>query len=95
LCSNFKFLNSNENIVNSLDHRREEIYSAMEEYHRRTCVRFEPRRNSDRNWVYIYFGNVGCFSIIGCAGGGQDLSLGNGCWDYGTIVHELGKLRSI
>lgn len=62
----------------------------MQEYAAKTCVRFVPRSNSDRNYLNIFSGN-GCYSLIGNANNGpQPVSLGNGCLDHGTIVHELG-----
>lgn len=62
----------------------------MEEYHRKTCVRFVPREQNDGNYVLIFDGS-GCHSMIGNQRyGRQDISLGGGCLDHGTIVHELG-----
>lgn len=61
----------------------------MQHYHANTCVRFIPRTNQ-YNYVKIFAGE-GCYSLVGVSNGGQQpLSLGTGCTDHGTIVHELG-----
>ncbi|OXA44285.1 astacin-like metalloprotease toxin 5 [Folsomia candida] len=76
-------------IDNSLSQHSQRIYNAMGDYHSKTCIRFVPRTN-EYNYVNIFSGQ-GCYSLIGLAKQGQQpLSLGNGCLDHGTIVHELG-----
>lgn len=40
------------------------------------------------NIVYIYSG--ACWSPVGRVGGEQRLSLGQRCWYFGIVVHELG-----
>ncbi|KAG8186673.1 hypothetical protein JTE90_014749 [Oedothorax gibbosus] len=67
---------------------RNVILQGMDHYHRFTCIRFVPRTNQ-RDFIRIFYGN-GCWSIIGRAGGRQDLSLGQGCAYVGLVIHELG-----
>ena len=31
-----------------------------------------------------------CWSYVGCQGGQQDISLDFGCFDAGTVAHEIG-----
>ncbi|XP_023227574.1 astacin-like metalloprotease toxin 4 [Centruroides sculpturatus] len=52
-----------------------------------TCVRFVERTNEE-NYVKIFKG-PGCYSTVGRNKGKQMLSLAKGCWNLGTIVHEL------
>ncbi|XP_067136196.1 astacin-like metalloprotease toxin 2 [Centruroides vittatus] len=59
----------------------------MINFHKNTCIRFVPRTN-EKNFVKIFKG-PGCFSSVGRNKGGQLLSLGDGCLDIGTVVHEL------
>jgi hypothetical protein len=60
----------------------------MQEYHTRTCIRWEPRAGQDGDYVFI--GKIdGCFSDVGRAGGRQEISLAQGCLEYDTAIHEL------
>uniref|UniRef100_A0A034WR02 Metalloendopeptidase n=1 Tax=Bactrocera dorsalis TaxID=27457 RepID=A0A034WR02_BACDO len=66
------------------------IEHAMDEYHRRTCIRFVPRsRESD--YISIVSGNSGCWSSVGRVGGKQEVNLQSpGCLSKpGTAMHEL------
>lgn len=77
------------NLTLNVAQHSQRIYNAMGDYHSKTCIRFVPRTN-EYNYVNIFSGQ-GCYSLIGLAKQGQQpLSLGNGCLDHGTIVHELG-----
>ncbi|PRD23783.1 UNVERIFIED_CONTAM: nas-4 [Trichonephila clavipes] len=64
------------------------ILKAMDDYHKKTCVRFVPR-TVETNYIRIFPGQ-GCYSNVGMIGGQQPVSLGQGCMFVGTIVHELG-----
>ncbi|CEF64358.1 Astacin-like metalloendopeptidase [Strongyloides ratti] len=65
------------------------IAKAMDEYHKKTCIRFVPR-DPMRHVDYIYIHpDDGCYSLVGKVGGRQPLSLDSGCIQTGTIVHEL------
>ena len=72
------------------------IKKAMREFHLRTCVRFR-RKRGNQHFLEIFKGN-GCFA----SGVGYNynpytyypnnpnrVSLGNGCFRHGVIVHEL------
>ncbi|GFY71815.1 astacin-like metalloprotease toxin 1 [Trichonephila inaurata madagascariensis] len=75
-------------IRSDLSHITDIIEKAMEQYHKNTCVRFVKRTN-EPDYVFIKKGQ-GCFAVVGKSGGPQPLSLGDGCHDVGTAVHELG-----
>uniref|UniRef100_A0AC35TH73 Metalloendopeptidase n=1 Tax=Rhabditophanes sp. KR3021 TaxID=114890 RepID=A0AC35TH73_9BILA len=69
------------------------IAKAMDEYHRKTCIKFIARDIRKHNdYVYIH-PDDGCYSLVGKVGGNivgkQPLSLDSGCIQVGTIVHEL------
>lgn len=66
---------------------RATIAAAMDEYAKRTCVRFVPR-TSERDYIFIT-PDDGCYSLVGRDGGRQILSLDNGCIEKGIIIHEL------
>ncbi|GIY88490.1 astacin-like metalloprotease toxin 1 [Caerostris darwini] len=64
------------------------IERAMDQYKRRTCIRF-VRRTNETDYIRLHPGQ-GCYSFVGRVGGPQIVSLGLGCGWEGTIVHELG-----
>ncbi|XP_017475747.1 PREDICTED: high choriolytic enzyme 1 [Rhagoletis zephyria] len=66
------------------------IEHAIEEYHRRTCIRFVPR-SSEQDYISIVSGNSGCWSSVGRVGGKQEVNLQTpGCLSKpGTAMHEL------
>lgn len=69
----------------------------------KTCIDFRPR-TTQKDYIKITFGN-GCWSFVGRVGGRQgdivskesyvvnyyftELSLGNNCHNFHTIIHEL------
>uniref|UniRef100_A0A1L8DQ68 Metalloendopeptidase n=1 Tax=Nyssomyia neivai TaxID=330878 RepID=A0A1L8DQ68_9DIPT len=58
-----------------------------------TCLTFVPR-TTQTDYVYVTRSGSGCFSSLGRVGGRQTLNLqnntpGNGCWRFGTVVHEF------
>ncbi|XP_078588026.1 uncharacterized protein LOC144869039 [Branchiostoma floridae x Branchiostoma japonicum] len=63
------------------------IQAAMEEFNRRTCIRFVPRTN-EQNYIHIRK-STGCHAYVGVQGGAQEVSLGDGCLGKATIMHEL------
>nr|API81359.1 venom toxin [Hemiscorpius lepturus]API81361.1 venom toxin [Hemiscorpius lepturus] len=68
--------------------KQKAIIGAMNEYHKKTCIRFIPR-TTERDYIRIYKGK-GCSSGVGKWVQGQLLSLGEGCYSRGIILHELG-----
>ncbi|KAG8185516.1 hypothetical protein JTE90_019770 [Oedothorax gibbosus] len=67
-------------IDGSLANGRNAIQNAFNHYAQYTCVRFVPRTN-ERDYIRVFSGRTG---------NQQPVSLGQGCLDVGTIVHELG-----
>lgn len=69
----------------------ETIKAAMNEYHKKTCIRFVPRQREHRDYVLIVSDNSGCWSSVGRIGGPQKLNLQSpGCLTtLGTPIHEL------
>lgn len=61
---------------------------AIEQYHKRTCLRFQQKAGNDKDYIEIFPG-IGCWSQIGRRGGKQQLSLGTGCETRGRAIHEL------
>ena len=59
----------------------------MDSYHERTCVKFVPRTN-EGDYAFIQRGG-GCKSEVGRLGGAQHITLGDVCWGYGVVLHEL------
>ncbi|KAF7489078.1 Zinc metalloproteinase nas-7 [Sarcoptes scabiei] len=79
----------------SLSRYRSTIEDAMREIESETCIRFKQLKNLRRrsiqqiDHIFLVYGD-GCHSIVGRAGyGRQILSLGEGCHDIGSIIHEL------
>ncbi|XP_039297726.1 zinc metalloproteinase nas-7 isoform X1 [Nilaparvata lugens] len=69
------------------------LAKALNHYHAKSCIRFKEW-TGEENYVHIFFNteNSGaCWSPVGRIGSGeQRLSLGQRCWYFGIIVHELG-----
>lgn len=60
----------------------------MNEYHEKTCIKFEPYTGNEPNYIHLVRGS-GCSSRVGMAGGVQQVSLGRGCVSVGIVEHEL------
>ncbi|KAL1453415.1 hypothetical protein WDU94_007555 [Cyamophila willieti] len=67
------------------------LMKAMDEYHRKSCIRFKEWTGED-DYVSVFFNpdSGSCWSPVGMVGDKQRLSLGQRCWYFGIIVHELG-----
>lgn len=64
------------------------IAKAMDEYHKKTCIRFIPRdENLHRDYIYI-FPDDGCYSLVGRTGGRQPVSLDAGCIQVSAIAFQ-------
>ena len=47
-------------------------------------------RSNQRDYIEVFKGHPGsCWSLVGRKGGKQPLSLGEGCPNVGTVVHEF------
>lgn len=68
---------------------RSVISSAINDYHRYTCLRFVPATSRDRNRVRFQNGG-GCSSYVGMIGRTQPISLAPGCRYKGIVIHEMG-----
>lgn len=67
------------------------IERALIQYHQNTCIKFVPRRPTDRDYISIESGSSGCWSSVGRTGGKQIVNLQSpGCVKkIGTVIHEL------
>ncbi|XP_035215186.1 astacin-like metalloprotease toxin 5 isoform X2 [Stegodyphus dumicola] len=64
------------------------IEEAMEFLNDNTCIQFVPR-TIEKDYIRIEKGS-GCNSELGRGDGGErGLSLGDGCYSLGTVLHEL------
>lgn len=67
------------------------IDKAFKEYHKNTCIKFMPRRQTDKDFISITSGSTGCWSSVGKIGGKQVVNLQSpDCTTlFGTVLHEL------
>ncbi|KAK9874257.1 hypothetical protein WA026_002611 [Henosepilachna vigintioctopunctata] len=67
------------------------IKRAMGVYHKYTCIRFVPRKSSDKDYISIQSGYTGCWSSVGRMTGRQEVNLQTpSCTrKLGTVLHEL------
>ncbi|KAK5974025.1 Zinc metalloproteinase [Trichostrongylus colubriformis] len=63
---------------------------AAKQWQEASCINFFEDRYRIANDSIVVFEEDGCWSVIGRAGGKQPLSLGNGCDEVGTALHEIG-----
>jgi len=67
------------------------IQQAIAEYHKKTCIRFK-KRTTEPHYIQFHIGQ-GCSSYVGYGGGRKwpmPVSLAQGCWRKGIVIHELG-----
>ncbi|XP_065648141.1 zinc metalloproteinase nas-4 isoform X2 [Hydra vulgaris] len=65
------------------------ILNAMEEYHKYTCLKFVPK-TTELTYISFYSGD-GCSSPVGYWYRRiNNISLSLGCFQIGTIMHEIG-----
>lgn len=72
------------------------IQQAIAEYHQKTCIKFKKRTN-EPHYIQFYIG-PGCSSYVGFNGGGKwpmPVSLAQGCWRKGIVIHELGHALGV
>lgn len=63
------------------------IKQGIEEWTSKTCLRIRKRNGESDYIVFGYWD--GCWSYIGRIRGPQRISLSNGCWQKGTVAHEI------
>ncbi|XP_064647829.1 meprin A subunit beta-like [Lineus longissimus] len=71
------------------------ITAAMDQFHQHTCIKFVPRSGQEESYIRLRKGR-GCSSPVGMMRPskffkteGQVLTLGEGCFIRGTIMHEM------
>jgi len=73
------------------DNQRIQVARAIENYHSRTCIRFEPRQAGDADFVEILRDDTTCGLAHVCRiGGAQFAKFGGGCISASVMTHELG-----
>uniref|UniRef100_A0A2L2Y0Q3 Metalloendopeptidase n=1 Tax=Parasteatoda tepidariorum TaxID=114398 RepID=A0A2L2Y0Q3_PARTP len=70
----------------------QKIETAMNEYHKNTCIRFVKRTDEEDYVRLAWDPDKKCNSAVGRVVGEQLLHLGRGCWHVGTVIHELGHV---
>ncbi|KAL5274454.1 hypothetical protein ACFFRR_000908 [Megaselia abdita] len=66
------------------------ILGAMEEYKKRTCIRFRAFQKNDENWIVFKGNNTGCWSSVGMQKGQQVVNLNTPrCVTHGVVLHEI------
>lgn len=62
----------------------------VQQYHQKTCIRFRPWQQGDKNWIEIAYRYSGCSAVVGMQRyGGQLVNLAPDCIYDVTITHEL------
>ncbi|TNF26640.1 MAG: hypothetical protein EP319_13400 [Deltaproteobacteria bacterium] len=64
------------------------VKMAIEEYAKKTPIRFVARVPEDKNYVIFSQGTENCLSNLGMIGGAQKILLAVGC-DKGKVIHEM------
>jgi len=73
----------------ALNSQKTLIMNAMSQFSQYTCIKFRERTANDKDSVRIFKGN-GCYATIGKDDDNPEMvSLGDGCYYEGTVVHEL------
>ncbi|XP_014228039.2 zinc metalloproteinase nas-14 [Trichogramma pretiosum] len=66
------------------------IKSALDDFHRKTCIRFRPYKEGDAHFITVKSDDPGCWSYVGKHDEGQVVNLQPpNCLKHGTIIHEL------
>jgi astacin len=70
------------------------IQQAIQHWIEKTPIRFVKRTPENEkefpNYVRLEKKAPGCFATLGMVGGKQVINLGDGCYNFGVIVHEIG-----
>lgn len=66
------------------------IYDAIDNYYKDTCILFAPKPSGYKGDYIEFFSDRGCYSQLGRMGWGkQQISIGRGCEQKGTVMHEM------
>ncbi|XP_067676037.1 uncharacterized protein [Haliotis asinina] len=63
------------------------IKRAIQQIELHTCIKFKKKTEKDKDYVR-YISEPGCWSNVGKRGGAQLVSIGRGCENVGTAIHE-------
>ncbi|XP_028403636.1 zinc metalloproteinase nas-6-like isoform X2 [Dendronephthya gigantea] len=76
---------------------RHYIGTATREWHNTLpCITWRDNTGGSRKSSYMhFFRGGGCYSQVGRVGGGQRVSIGNGCDHHGIVVHEIGHAMGL
>ncbi|GIY36208.1 astacin-like metalloprotease toxin 1 [Caerostris extrusa] len=77
-----------ETNINITGKTKQLIKEAADQYKKNTCIRF-VERSGQVDYINI-IADTGCYSYVGRQRRSQTLSIGRGCENKGTIVHEFG-----
>ncbi|XP_037042515.1 zinc metalloproteinase nas-13-like [Bradysia coprophila] len=73
------------------NNQRAEVAKAFKNYHSKTCVKFVPKKATDKDYVQILRDDNACGVAEMCKkGGSQYAKFGGGCIGSGVMTHELG-----
>ncbi|XP_014665613.1 PREDICTED: blastula protease 10-like [Priapulus caudatus] len=64
------------------------IRQALEHLSSQTCIQFNEAANPSGDFI-MFVKEKGCWSYVGRSGGEQSVSIDDGCFRLGTIVHEV------
>lgn len=69
----------------------EQIYLAIEQYHKYTCIHLEPKTDTDEDYIEFTNDRSGCWASLGRIGGRQQVNVQSGaCTNrLGTVIHEI------
>lgn len=66
------------------------IFTAMMEFQSKTCLRFRPRKFSDKDYIEFTSKGAGCWSLVGKQGGKQNVNLQSPqCFTHANVLHEI------
>ncbi|KAK5985564.1 Zinc metalloproteinase [Trichostrongylus colubriformis] len=80
----YRFLKS------AAEHTRRVFRLAVRQWQEATCIDFFEDENRKANDSILVVEEDGCWSYLGRVGSIQPLSLGDGCDEVGTALHEIG-----
>jgi len=92
---NWPKIGSNKNVIipytmeGISNENKKKILAAMNEFKRKTCVRFIQRRRQEFDHL-VFRSSDQCNSYVGKIGGAQTINMVDGyCFVHGTILHEM------